>query len=88
MINVSSEMGMETLRGDTYCTASYSHLSFDPNSDVKDYETELITVGLLPPTIIYQRLFTLIINIYGKSATQRTIIFFSLYTIFYDSSLG
>ena len=53
MINVSSEMGMEALRGDTYCTASYSHLPFDPNSDVKDYETELITVGLLPPTIIY-----------------------------------
>ena len=69
MINVSSDMGMGALRGDTCCTASDSHLPFDPNSFVKDYETELITVGLLPPTIIYYQLFTLELNIYEKSAT-------------------
>ena len=66
MINVSSEMGMEALRGDTYCTASYSHLRI-----MKDYEAELITVGLLPPTIIYYQLLTLVLNIYGKSTTRK-----------------
>ena len=81
MINLSSDMGMGALRGDTYCTASYSHLSFDPNSDVKDYEAELITVGLLPPTIIYYQLFTLVLNIYGKSATRKKMVFFIVCTL-------
>ena len=71
MIHVSNEIGMGPLRGDIYCTASDSHLLFDPNSDVKGYKAELITVGLLPPTIIYYQLFTLILNIYGKSTKKK-----------------